>query len=386
MSATPPMMEMLARLIASPSVSSVSPEFDMGNTELIGLLAEWLEALGFHIEIVPVQDEPAKSNLIATLGEGSDGLVLAGHTDTVPYDAARWTYDPFTLTEVNGKLFGLGTSDMKGFLAIAIEVARRYSGQRLRRPLVILATADEESTMRGAERLVEIGRPRARYAVIGEPTGLVPIRMHKGVAMESLSLTGRSGHSSNPQLGINAIDGMHTALGVLMSWRSELSERHRHDGFDVPHPTLNLGFIHGGDNPNRICGHCALHFDLRLLPGMDMETLRPELEQRLREALRDSGLDLELRNLDVKVPAFETPADAELVKMLEGLTGQAARSVAFASEAPHLQELGIETVVLGPGDIEQAHQPDEFLSIDRIEPTIELLENLINRVCISAPP
>ena len=223
-----------------------------------------------------------------------------------------------------------------------------------------------------------------RYVIEDVPTGLVPVRMHKGVAMESLTLTGRSGHSSNPQLGVNAIEGMHTALGTLMSWRSELSERHRHDGFDVPIPTLNLGFIQGGDNPNRICGHCALHFDMRLLPGMRMQTLRPELEQRLREALRYSGLELELRNLDVELPAFETPADATLVRTLEALTGHSARSVAFASEAPHLQALGIETVVLGPGDIDQAHQPDEFLRRDRIDPTLRLLEALIERVCISA--
>lgn len=384
MSAAPSMMDMIAQLIAIPSVSSVSPEFDMGNQGVIDLLAGWLDDLGFRVEIVPVQDEPRKSNLIAVLGEGDDGLVLAGHTDTVPYDATRWSHDPFSLTEKDGKLFGLGTSDMKGFMAIALEASKQFNARELKRPLIILATADEESTMRGAERLVEIGRPRARYAVIGEPTSLVPIRMHKGVAMESLLLTGRSGHSSDPRLGINAIDGMHTALGTLMDWRSELTERHRHDGFEVPYPTLNLGYIHGGDNPNRICGHCALHFDLRLLPGMRMEKLRPELEDRLRAALDGSGLGLELRNLDVEVPAFETPADAELVRMLEGLTGHPARSVAFASEAPHFQGLGMETVVLGPGDIEQAHQPDEFLRIERIEPTLALLRTLIRRLCIDA--
>jgi acetylornithine deacetylase len=383
MPAIPPLKQMFSELIASPSVSSVSPEHDMGNRGVIELLSEWLEALGFHIEVVAVQDDPPKSNLIAVLGEGDDGLVLAGHTDTVPYDAGLWTQDPFTLTERDGKLFGLGTSDMKGFLAIAIEAARSFVETPLRRPLVLLATADEESTMHGAERLVELGRPRARYAVIGEPTGLVPIRMHKGVAMESLQLTGRSGHSSNPALGINAIDGMHTALGVLKDWRSELAERHRHDGFEVPHPTLNLGHIHGGDNPNRICGHCLLNFDMRLLPEMRMEALRPELEERLREALDGSGLSMEFKNLDVSVPAFETPADAVLVRMLEALTGHAARSVAFASEAPHLQSLGIETVVLGPGDIEQAHQPDEFLRVDRIQPTLDLLDRLIRRVCLA---
>lgn len=382
MPAAPSLIEMMSALIASPSVSSVSPEFDMGNRAVIDLLANWLSDLGFSTEVIPVADTPAKANLIAILGEGEGGLVLAGHTDTVPYDAHLWRHDPFRLVEEDGRLYGLGTCDMKGFLAIAVEAAKGYVGRRLREPLVLLATADEESTMNGAQRLTELGRPRARFAVIGEPTGLTPVRMHKGVAMEALTLTGKAGHSSNPALGINALDGMHTALGVLKAWRTELATRHRHEGFEVPIPTLNFGHIHGGDNPNRICGHCELHFDMRLLPGMDMRALRPEIEQRLRGALADTGLQLHMRNLDVVIPAFEEAADAELVRLLESLCGRPARSVAFGSEAPFLQRLGMQTVVMGPGDIEQAHQPDEFLRRDRIEPTQRILSGLIERVCL----
>lgn len=382
MPAAPSLMEMLARLVAAPSVSSVSPEFDMGNREVIDLLALWLEGLGFAVELVPVAQSPEKLNLIAVLGEGEGGLVLSGHTDTVPCDAHLWRHDPFRLTEDGGRLYGLGASDMKGFIAIAVEAAKAFAGRPLREPLVLLATADEESSMNGARRLAELGRPRARYAVIGEPTGLAPVRMHKGVAMEALTLTGRSGHSSDPALGINAIDGMHTALGVIKAWREELAERHRHAGFAVPVPTLNLGHIHGGDNPNRICGRCELHFDLRLLPGMVMERLRPQLEARLREALAGTKLSLQMRNLDVEIPAFEEAADAGLVRLMERLTGKTARSVAFGSEAPFLQGLGMQTVVWGPGEIEQAHQPDEYLRLDHIEPTLRILGELIERVCL----
>ena len=150
----------------------------------------------------------------------------------------------------------------------------------------------------------------------------------------------------------------------------------------MPYPTLNLGYINGGDNPNRICGHCELHFDMRLMPGMEMSTLRPQLEARLRDALAGSRLHMEMRNLDVEVPAFETPAEAALVQTLEELTGDTARSVGFASEAPFLQRMGIETVILGPGDIEQAHQPNEFLLTERIEPTLKLLTTVIERYCL----
>lgn len=377
----PSLLEMLAQLIAAPSVSSVSPAFDMGNRKVIELLANWLDDLGFNTEIIPIPDMPNKANLIAQLGDGEEGLVLAGHTDTVPYDQTAWRHNPFTLVEENGKLYGLGTTDMKGFIAIAIEASKAFRAETLNKPLIILATADEESTMKGALHLTKLGKPRARYAVIGEPTNLVPVRMHKGVAMEALKLTGRSGHSSNPALGINALDGMSKAISTIIAWRTELADRVRNETFEIPYTTLNLGYIRGGDNPNRICGQCELHFDMRLMPGLNMAQLRPELQTRLKETLADSDLQLEMRNLDVEVPAFETPADATLVGLMEELTGQTARTAAFATEAPFLQQLGIETIICGPGDIEVAHQPDEFLLVNRLKPTQQLLEQLIRRVC-----
>ena len=358
----------------------------MGNRAVIDLLAGWLDDLGFKSNLIPIPNLSNKANLIAQLGEGEDGLVLAGHTDTVPFDQALWHHDPFKLIEEDGKVYGLGTTDMKGFLAIAIEAAKTFQNQILKKPLIILATADEESTMTGALHLTEIGRPRARYAVIGEPTSMVPIRLHKGVVMEALKLTGRSGHSSNPKLGVNALDGMHKAIGTIMEWREELAMHYRNDAFEIPYPTLNLGYIRGGDNPNRICGYCELHFDMRLMPGMSMNELRPELENRLNKTLSNSELKIELNNLDVEIPAFETTADAHLIKVLEELSGQPARSVAFASEAPFLQRLGIQTAIFGPGDVEVAHQPNEYLRADRIQPTQNLLEQLITKLCLTDQP
>lgn len=382
---TPALLEMIDALISTPSVSSVSPEFDQSNRAVIDLLANWLNDLGWRTEVLPVDNGTDKANLIATFGAGPGGLVLAGHTDTVPYDAGRWQHDPFLLTRQDGKLYGLGTSDMKAFLALAIEAASRFSPSQLQEPLILVATADEESSMAGAQTLVNVGRPQARYAVIGEPTGLRPVRMHKGIMMECITLHGRSGHSSDPALGNSALEGMRLVLDELVRWRSELQARHRDPLFRVPVPTLNLGHIHGGDNPNRICADCELHIDLRPLPGMDLEELRETLQLRMQNAVRDTGLELECRPLFEGTPAMETPAASAIVQATEALTGYSAEAVAFGTEGPYFNRMGMDTVVLGPGDIDQAHQPDEYLAEARIEPTLGLLGKLIERFCVAPP-
>lgn len=378
---TPDLRALLTGLIATPSMSSVSPAFDTSNRPVIDLLAQWLFDLGFQVEVLPLPTQPHKANLIATLGNGPGGLVLAGHTDTVPYDEGRWNHDPFRLTEADNRLYGLGTSDMKGFFAVAIEAARRFDAKQLQQPLILLATADEESSMDGAQALVELGRPKARYAVIGEPTGLRPVNAHKGIMMEGIRLTGRSGHSSNPALGNNALEGMHKVIGELLAWREELQTGHRDPRFTVPVPTLNLGHIHGGDNPNRICGECELHIDLRPLPGMELDELRAVMERRLGETLAGSGLQLDIRRLFHGTPAMHTAETSEIVQVAERLTGHSAEAVAFCTEGPYLNALGMETIILGPGDIDQAHQPDEYLALDRIEPMIGILTQLIERFC-----
>lgn len=381
--ATPPDIQtMLARLIALPSVSSASPEWDQSNAAVINLLEEWLQPLGFRTEVLPVPGRDGKFNLVATLGSGPGGLVLSGHTDTVPYDPSRWQSDPFTLTERDDRWYGLGTCDMKGFFALAIEAARELAGKKLKQPLILLATADEESSMDGARALAEAGYPKARYAVIGEPTNLRPIRMHKGIMMERLAFEGQSGHSSNPALGRNALEGMHQAMSELLALRADWQARYRNPAFEVAVPTLNLGCIHGGDNPNRICRRCELHFDLRPLPGMAMTELREAILERLQPLARARQLDLTFEPLFDGVPPFETAADAELVKACEALTGYRAEAVAFATEAPWLQKLGMETLVLGPGSIDQAHQPDEFLALSQVAPTVTLLRQLIQRFCL----
>lgn len=382
-SQAPALTPMLQGLIGTLSVSSVTPTFDHSNRPVIDLLADWLASAGFRVEILPIPGHPDKANLLGTLGTGPGGLVLSGHTDTVPFDEPLWSHDPLRLTEADGRFYGLGTSDMKSFLALAIEAARGLRAGDLRQPLMILATADEESAMTGARALVDTGRPLGRFAVIGEPTGLKPVRTHKGVMGEVVRLIGRSGHASDPSLGNNALEGMHEALTAILAWRDELQRAHHHPAFRVPYPTINPGHIHGGDNPNRICGDCELHLDLRVLPGLDPNDLRDELRRRVAAVAERRGLAWSVEPLFTPIPPVETPAGSEIVRTAEALTGYAAEAVSFGTEAPFFDQLGMETLILGPGDIAQAHQPDEYLELARIPPTLELLRGLIRQFCLA---
>ncbi len=383
----PSIPEMIGTLIGEPSISSADPHHDQGNLGVIHRLAEWAESLGFRVEIDPVNDR--KANLIATLGASAaddiaGGLVLSGHTDTVPCNPGLWSSDPFMATERDGRIYGLGSADMKSFFALILEAASQFQAQDLQRPLVLLGTADEESSMSGARQLLNQNRQLGRQAVIGEPTGLKPIRMHKGVMMESIMVRGQAGHSSNPALGANAIVGMQAVMTELLVFQQELQARYRNTAFEVDYPTINLGAIHGGDNPNRICGACELLIDIRPLPGMDIDTLHEALCQRLEGILaRDPRLYLEVKRLFPGLPAFETSADNDMTRSCEAFSGQSAGAVAFGTEAPFLDQLGMQTIVMGPGFIDQAHQPDEYLPLEHIPPGIDLLSRLIHRYCLS---
>lgn len=374
--------DQLRQLVGTPSVSSTDPAWDQGNRAVIDLLASWLADMGFQVEIQNVTSDGNKANLVATLGSGPGGLVLAGHSDTVPFDEGRWQSDPLGLTERDNRLYGLGSTDMKGFFPLAIAAASAFTADDLQQPLILLATADEESSMNGARQLAAAGRPKARAAIIGEPTSLVPVRMHKGIMMESVKVTGRAGHSSNPELGNSALDGMHAVMSDLMAYRKELATRFSNDFFQVAFPTLNLGCIHGGDSPNRICGSADMHFDLRMTPGGDNATVRAEIEQRMQTLAAQRGLDIALRPLIEQIGPFEQGAQSELVLLAEKLTGHTAEAVAFATEAPFMQQLGMETIVMGPGSIDRAHQPDEYLELQQIQPCIALLQQCIRHYCL----
>ena len=375
-------IDQLQQLVGTPSVSSTDPKWDQGNRAVIDLLANWLSDLGFKTEIISVNTDGSKANLIATLGTGPGGLVLAGHSDTVPFDEGLWKSNPLAITERDQRLYGLGSTDMKGFFPLAIAAATAFKDTPLKQPLIILATADEESSMSGARALAKAGKPKARAAIIGEPTGLVPIRMHKGIMMESIRVTGSAGHSSNPDLGQNALEVMHSVIGDLMAYRHELKEKYSDELFEVAYPTLNLGCIHGGDSPNRICGSAELHFDLRMTPKGDNATARAQINSRMQKIAEDLSINIDMLPLIKNIEPFEQAKDCELIRVAEKLSGHQAEAVAFATEAPFMQQLGMETIVMGPGSIDRAHQPDEYLELDQIEPCIALLQNCIRHYCL----
>ncbi|AIZ79326.1 acetylornithine deacetylase [Actinobacillus equuli] len=374
-------IERYRNLIALPTISSLEATEDQSNKQLIELLATWLADFGFKTEIIRVEGSRDKYNLLATYGEGEGGLLLAGHTDTVPFDEGKWTFNPFVLTEQDGKFYGLGTADMKGFFAFIVDVLNQIDLNKLTKPLRILATADEETTMLGARTFAQHTHIRPDCAIIGEPTSLKPIRAHKGHVGEAVRITGKSGHSSDPDRGINAIELMHQATGYLMNMRNQLREKYHNDLFKVPYPTMNFGNIHGGDAINRICACCELQFDMRPLPNLPVEDLYAMVNENLKPMLEQYGDLIEIRHLHDGIPGYECEHSAQVVQVVEKLLGEKCDAVNYCTEAPFIQQL-CPTLVLGPGSIEQAHQPDEFLETKFIEPTRELLSKLIHHFCL----
>lgn len=384
----PPFFELYKTLIAIPSISSTDPAWDQSNEPLIDQLCDWFERLGFKAHKQAIPDHPGKFNMIAQLGQGSGGLMLSGHSDTVPFDAGRWQHDPFKLTEADNRWYGLGSIDMKGYFAFILDACRNLLETDLQKPLYVVATADEETSMVGAQYLAEAskraGEPQLQpdMAIIGEPTNLQPIIAHKGHLSYGIRIQGKSGHSSQPHLGQNAIEMMSEVLPAVLHLQQRLADNFSSPLFDVPFPTLNLGQLQGGDSPNRICGCCTLGFDVRPTPELSLIELAPLLEQTLQPFMQRWPNALELISYHEPIPPYQTRPDTELVKTLEDLGQRQCGSVNYCTEAPYLQEIGCETVVFGVGSIEQAHQPNEYLSLNSIKPAQQAVRSLIERYCL----
>lgn len=386
MSTLPNFTESLTQLISRSSISSTQPSWDQGNLDVIQLLATWFEELGFDINIQKVPDTTNKYNLLAKLGNGEGGLLLAGHSDTVPFDENSWQSDPLNITNKDDKFYGLGTCDMKGFFAFILQACKGIDSSKLKKPLYILATADEETTMAGARFFAQSQAIKPDVAIIGEPTNLVPVVMHKGHMSHRISVQGQSGHSSKPSLGVNAIEIMYEVIGELIRLKEKFTVNYKNIAFDVPAPTLNLGAIKGGDNSNRICGHCYLDMDLRSLPGMTDDELLHWLSESLKPLAEKYPARISFKELHPSSPSFEqekiTDEDNCLISIAEEISGHSCCAVNYATEAPFIQQLGCQTIVLGPGSIDQAHQPNEFLAHSEIEKTDALLLSMIQRYCL----
>ena len=378
----PTFINLYKDLIILPSISSTDPSWDQSNLAVINQLASWFEELGFSNEITEVPDAPGKYNLIATYGSGDGGLLLAGHTDTVPYDEGGWETDPFTVVEKDNRLYGLGTIDMKGFFAFVIDTLKSMDLSKLNKPLRILATADEETTMSGAQAIALQKLIKPDYAVIGEPTGMVPVVMHKGHMSEGIRITGHSGHSSTPDKGLNAIEIMHLVIGELKKVQQTFKDKYHNEHFEVPYPTLNFGAINGGDSANRICGCCDLHIDMRPIPGISTNELFITVKESLQEIEKRYPNSVEVRHLHDPIPSYQCPEHSDLIKQAEIYTGNKAESANYCTEAPFIEQLGCDTIVLGPGHIAQAHQPNEYLDLSFVKPTQMVINKLIQRFCV----
>ncbi len=296
----------------------------------------------------------------------------------MPFDAA-WA-EALTLVEREGKLYGRGACDTKGFIAAALAAIEATDLSSLKRPLALVLTADEEVGCLGAKRLAEARAFRARHAVVGEPTSLQPMRAGKGYCLADVTLRGREGHSAYPALGASAITRAARLLTSVERIAEEL-KRDAHEAFDPPHTTLNVGRISGGTAKNVIAGECRFTLEWRPVPGQAPELvaslLRQEVE-RLREGDEDFVCEIDVTRLDGGV---ETSADAPLVRALEEATARGAGTISFGTEAPQLAELGADAVVFGPGDIRVAHRTGEFVPADELRRCVEILRGLIERFC-----
>ncbi|MBA2339271.1 MAG: acetylornithine deacetylase [Pyrinomonadaceae bacterium] len=370
----------LRELVGFNSISSLP------NEEIISYTVKRAEKRGLRVRFFPYRDEHGieKLNMVAVAPNVSSDeteieLALVGHTDVVPFDPA-WT-EALTLTERDGKLYGRGACDTKGFIAAALTAIEETDIKKLRRPLALVFTADEEVGCVGAKHLAEAKAFRARYAIVGEPTSLQPMRAGKGYCLAEIVLHGREGHSAHPERGASAI--LHAARFIRRI--EEISEQLKteiHPAFDPPHTTINIGMIQGGTAKNVIAGSCRFTLEWRPVPNQTAEhTL--DMVARAAEQLHqeDANFDCEINagRIDAGV---ETDPNSPLVCALEEATGKPAGTVAFGTEAPQLTELGAQAVVFGPGDIRTAHRTGEFVPVAALRSCVSVLKNMIERFCM----
>jgi acetylornithine deacetylase len=365
---------LLAALVAVDSTSSLT------NTAVLDLLEPRLFALGYRCERHRYRDEAGveKANLLATLGQGLPELALVGHTDCVPYDKI-WS-EALKLTERDGKLYGRGSCDTKAFVACALTAAARTRG-KLTKPLLLCFTADEEVGCYGAKQLVTAAKAKSRRCIIGEPTSLTPVRANKGYCLAELTFHGKEGHSAYPDTGASAVFRAARFLTKLEAYaRAELRQS-TDPAFEPPFSTLNTGIIAGGKAKNIIPGECRVTLEWRPIPSQSVEHVLRAVE-RIRDACiaEERGFSMDIRPLRMD-RGFDTAASDELVTYLEKATGKRSATVAFGTEGPQMAELGTVPVVLGPGDIKNAHQTGEFVPRDELHRCADLLEQAVLRYC-----
>jgi acetylornithine deacetylase len=368
--------ELLTRLVAFDTTSHKS------NIALIRFVEDYLGQHGVASVRVPTPDGQ-KASLFATIGPaGVGGIALSGHTDVVPVTGQSWDTDPFTLVERSGRLYGRGACDMKGFLACVLAMVPELRARKLASPVHIAFSYDEEVGCTGVRPMVaELGRtlPLPRMVLVGEPTTMAVVDAHKGPMRWVVKVTGRASHSAMPHLGVNAVTYAGVLLSELARIEEELKDLEPDPRFDPPYTTLQVTQIEGGRASNIVPAECWFGWEIRRLPGFDGEALdrrvRRFAEERcslsMQRAAPETGVVIDLTN---EVPPFRADSDSGVVPLALRLADQNATfAVCYATEASLFQGGGAPSVVCGPGNIAQAHTPNEFVEVAELEKCLRLL-------------
>ncbi|MDU9393609.1 acetylornithine deacetylase [Pseudomonas sp. zfem002] len=373
--------ELLGRLIGFPTVSRDS------NLALIGFVREYLADLGVDSELFHNEDG-SKANLFATIGpQDRGGVVLSGHTDVVPVDGQAWTVEPFVMSEKDGRLYGRGAADMKGFIASVLAAVPAFLAEPLRIPVHLAFSYDEEVGCLGVRSMLAAlaQRPhKPTLCLIGEPTGLKPVLGHKGKLAMRCQVQGAACHSAYAPYGVNAIEYAARLIGKLGEIGQRLAAPALHDErFDPPYSTVQTGVIQGGRALNIVPAECEFDFEVRALPGFDAQVVADELEHfaetellpKMHAVQADTGV--RLRPLSA-YPGLATPANSEAARLLALLSGSDDfGTVAFGTEGGLFEQAGIATVVCGPGSMDQGHKADEFVSVEQLRGCDEMLGRLV---------
>jgi acetylornithine deacetylase len=378
--------ELLERLVAFDTTSRSS------NLALIGFIRDYLDGFGVTYRI-STDAAGQKANLHAIIGpQGAGGLALSGHVDTVPVDGQAWTGDPFALRCRDGKLFARGSCDMKGFVASCLAAVPDFQVLPLLRPLHLFISYDEEVGCGGAKRLIqdlaESGL-RPGLCVVGEPSGMQPILAHKGKVNVNVTVRGLPGHSSEPSKGVNAVQ----AAGEAVAWvaregRRLAAEGPFEDGFDPPHTTIHVGTVHGGTILNIIPEHAVFTMEWRFIPGdsphRHLERMQAWIAETIEPAMKAvhpaCGFGYEIA---LEMPGMALPADHALATVAKQVAGtNSAGKVAYGTEGGFYENAGIPTIICGPGDIAQAHQPDEWIAASQLEACDSFVRRLADRLLV----
>lgn len=355
------------------------------NLPLIEHVADYLSDQGASTRLIPSADG-TKANLFATVGPDiPGGVVLSGHSDVVPVDGQNWSTDPFALTEADGRLYGRGSADMKGFIACALAMTPRFAEMDLERPIHFAFSYDEEVGCLGVGRLIDVvlsELPRPAAVIVGEPTGMQIASAHKGICAMTTTVRGREAHSSRPQDGVNAIGAAASLVTYLYRLCDELAATDRDDRFEPPFTTFNVGQIGGGDAINIIARECLLNWEFRPIPGTNPAAIIARVEAwvkaELLPGMQATDPSCAVENVcEFVVPPLDAPDGSVAETIARQATGlNSTGTVAFVTEASLFSEAGVPAIVCGPGDIAQAHQPDEFIEIAQLETCLGFLERI----------